>query len=291
MAKKSKYMKYGLVLEGGAMRGLFTAGILDVFLEEDVVFDGAVGVSAGAAFGINYASRQKGRTIRYNKRFARDWRYCSLRSWIMTGDLYGSDFAYHQLPEKYDPFDNEAFESNPMEFYLVCTDVHTGKAVYKRITKGGSNAYDWVRASASMPVVSRPVSLEGLQLLDGGIADSIPLGFFKEKGFSRNVVILTQPDGYTKKSNKLMPLMRPFLRKYPNIVTGLSQRHIMYNHQLEYVRQEEEKGEALVIRPTAPLPIGHVSHDPEEMQHIYDIGREMGQQKIKEVKEFLSEWL
>ena len=270
------------------MRGLFTAGILDVFLEEGVVFDGTVGVSAGAAFGINYASRQKGRTIRYNKRFARDWRYCSLRSWITTGDLYGGDFAYHQLPEKYDPFDNEAFENNPMEFYLVCTDVITGKAVYKRLTKGGSDTYDWVRASASMPVVSRPVNLEGLQLLDGGIADSIPLEFFNRKGFSHNVVILTQPDGYTKKPNKLMPLMRPFLRKYPHIVTGLSQRHVMYNQQLEYVRQKEENGEALVIRPLKSLPIGHVSHDPEEMQRIYDIGWEMGHERIKEVKDFLS---
>lgn len=288
MNMEHKNQKTGLVLEGGAMRGLFTAGILDVLMEEGVTFDGVIGVSAGAAFGINFVSQQPGRPIRYNKRFARDWRYCSLRSWITTGDLFGAQFAYHEVPEHLDPFDNEAFENNPTAFHLVCTDAETGEAVYKRLTKGGSLAYDWVRASASMPMVSRPVALDGKLLLDGGVADSIPLEYFEQIGYSRNVVILTQPQGYVKPHNKLMPLFKLFLRKYPQMIHGLDVRHEMYNQQLSYVAKQEQAGTALVIRPKKALRIGHVSHDPEEMQAIYDIGRSTGMERLSDIKEFLS---
>ena len=280
-------MKTGLVLEGGAMRGLFTAGILDVLLESDVTFDGVVGVSAGAAFGINFVSGQHGRTIRYNKRFAKDWRYCSLRSWLTTGDLFGAEFAYHTLPEKLDPFDSEAFERSTTDYHLVCTDVRTGKAVYRKLDKGGHETYDWVRASASMPFVSKPVSIGSQLLLDGGVADSIPLAYFEKEGYGRNVVILTQPEGYTKGHNRLMPLLRIALRKYPDMVHALDVRHIMYNEQLEYVRKREAEGKALVIRPTEPLQIGHVSHDPDEMQAVYDIGRREGQRQLARIREFV----
>ncbi len=280
-------MKTGLVLEGGAMRGLFTAGILDVLLEANVTFDGVVGVSAGAAFGINFVSGQNGRTIRYNKRFAKDWRYCSLRSWLTTGDLFGAEFAYHTLPEKLDPFDSEAFEKSTTAYHLVCTDVRTGKAVYRQLTKGGHETYDWVRASASMPFVSKPVSIGDQLLLDGGIADSIPLAYFENEGYERNVVILTQPEGYSKGHNRLMPLLRIALRKYPDLVHALDVRHIMYNKQLDHVKKRETEGKALVIRPTEPLHIGHVSHNPDEMQAVYDIGRREGQRQLARIREFV----
>ena len=255
------------------MRGLFTAGILDVLLEADVAFDGVVGVSAGAAFGINFVSRQLGRTIRYNKRFAHEWRYCSLRSWLTTGDLFGAEFAYHVVPEQLDPFDCETFEQSKTAYHLVCTDVRTGKAVYQQLNKGGHETYDWVRASASMPMVSKPVRIGEHLLLDGGVADSIPLAFFENEGYERNVVILTQPEGNIKGHNKLMPLMRIALRNYPAMVHALDVRHVMYNQQLELVRQRELEGKALAIRPTEKLDIGHISHDPDEMQAVYDIGR------------------
>ncbi len=282
-------MKTGLVLEGGAMRGLFTAGILDVLMEEDIWVDGVVGVSAGAAFGINFVSRQHGRPIRYNKRYAKDWRYCSMRSWLLTGDLFGAQYAYHDIPEKYDPFDNETYESSDTAFHLVCTDVMTGEAVYKRLEQGGSIAYDWVRASASMPMVSKPVALEGKMLLDGGVADSIPLAYFEREGYERNIVILTQPEGFVKQHNKLMPLLRLSLRKYPLMVKALDTRHVMYNQQLAFVRQREQEGRALVIRPDAPLKIGHISHDPDEMQAVYDIGHQTGQRMISDIRSFLGQ--
>ncbi len=269
------------------MRGLFTAGILDVMLDEGIDVDGVVGVSAGAAFGINYVSRQRGRSLRYNQRFAKDWRYCGFRSWLQTGDLFGAQFAYHDIPHLYDHFDDATFESNPTEYHLVCTDVQTGKAVYKHLRRGGDETYDWVRASASMPMVSRPVPLDGRLLLDGGVADSIPLEYFEREGYERNIVILTQPRGYIKKHNKLMPLMRMSLHHYPEMVRALDERHVMYNAQLAYVRKREEEGKALVLRPKAPLSIGHVSHDPAEMQAVYDEGVTLGREKAAAIKEFL----
>lgn len=280
-------MKNGLVLEGGAMRGLFSAGIMDVMMENGITFDGVIGVSAGAAFGCNYKSRQPGRAIRYNKRFAKDKRYCSMQSFLRTGDLFGAEYAYHIVPNEYDIFDNETYEQNPLEFWLVCTDVETGQPVYKRCEKGGDVTFDWVRASASMPVVSKVVELEGYKLLDGGITDSIPLKAFQREGFERNIVILTQPLGYEKKPSRFLPIIRMSLRKYPRVVEAMAMRHLMYNEELAYVEQEVRRGTTMAIYPDKPLPIGHISHDPAEMQHVYDIGREMGERKLEEMKSFL----
>lgn len=279
-------MKRGLVLEGGAMRGLFTTGITDVMMEAGIEPDGLIGVSAGAAFGCNYKSRQPGRAIRYNKRFARDKRYCSWQSWLKTGDLYNAEFGYHIVPAKYDIFDDKAFNENPMEFYVVCTDVTTGKAVYKQLKESTPLTYDWIRASASMPLASKVVELEGQKVLDGGVADSIPLEYFERIGYDRNVVILTQPEGFVKERNPLMPLMRIALRHYPNMIKAMDTRHLMYNRQLEYVRQAERERRCLVIRPETAIPIGHISHDPEEMQRVYEMGRQTGEQYINKIKEF-----
>ena len=278
--------KKGLILEGGAMRGLFTSGILDVMMENELRPDGIVGVSAGACFGCNFKSHQVGRAIRYNKRFARDSRYCSLSSLLKSGDIFNAEFAYHIVPTLYDPFDNETFEADPMEFHLVCTDVLTGKAVYKNCKQGGQDFFDWVRASASMPVVSNVVEIDGYKLLDGGMADSIPLQYFENQGYNKNVVILTQPEGYIKKASKAMPLIRLALRKYPAVVEAMKNRHIMYNNQLKYVKEAENRGEILVIRPEKPIPIGHICHNPEQMQSAYDMGREHGEKYLEKIRNF-----
>ena len=282
-------MKKGLILEGGAMRGLFTAGIIDVMMEHDVWPDGLVGVSAGAAFGCNYKSRQPGRAIRYNKRFARDSRYSGLRSLLTTGDYFNAAFGYHVIPRQYDVFDNAAFSQNPMEFVAVCTDVETGQPIYKRLTEATDTTYDYIRASASMPLCSKVVCLEGHKLLDGGVSDSIPLEWAEHNGYERNVVILTQPLGYRKTHTRLMPLMRIGLRRYPRMIEAMDSRYQMYNRQLDYVGQAEREGRCLVIRPDAKLPIGHVCHNPEQMEHVYQIGREMGERKMNEIKRYLCE--
>ncbi len=282
-------MKKGLVLEGGAMRGLFSAGVIDILMENNLLPDGVIGVSAGAAFGCNIKSKQPGRVIRYNKKLAHDWRYASFRSLLTTGDYFGGEYAYHYMPRHLDYFDVETFNNNPMEFWAVCTNVGTGKAVYKRLMEVDNNCLEYIRASASMPIAARIVTVEGKKLLDGGIADSIPLRFFQEQGYDRNLVVLTQPANYVKEPNKLIPLMRLWLRRHPRIIRALEQRHIMYNNQLEYVRQEEKKSNTLVLRPETVLTIGHLSHNPDDMQATYEHGRKVATKHLEEIKAFFSE--
>ena len=278
--------KKGLVLEGGAMRGLWTAGVTDVMMEHDIWPDGLIGVSAGAAFGCNYKSRQIGRAIRYNTRFAKDARYSGMRSLLLSGDYFNAKFGYHVVPYQYDIFDVEAFEKNPLEFTVVCTDVETGKPVYHQMDHVDYDELEWLRASASMPLASKVVKVQGHKLLDGGVADSIPLQYYESIGYKKNVVILTQPLGYQKEHNKLMPLMRLALHRYPHFLKALDERHHMYNYQLEYVANAERLGRCLVIRPDEKIPIGHISHKPEQMHHVYELGRKVGERYMERIIEF-----
>ena len=279
-------MKKGLVLEGGAMRGLFTAGVLDVLMEHDIWPDGVIGVSAGAAFGCNMKSKQPGRALRYNKNLVNDWRYSSLASLLTTGDYFGGDYAYHYVPRHIDYFDVDTFSKNPMEFWVVCTNVDTGKAEYKRLTEVDYDSLEYIRASASMPIAARIVTVDGKKMLDGGIADSIPLRFFQQQGYEKNLVVLTQPAGYVKRRSPLMPLMRMWLRRHPRIVQALEDRPAMYNAELNYVKEEESKGKTLVLRPRNKLTIEHISHNPDDMQMTYDQGREVALEHLEEIKAF-----
>ena len=276
----------GLVLEGGAMRGMFTAGIFDVLMENGIEFPAAVGVSAGAAFGCNIKSRQIGRVIRYNMRFCRDKRFCSLNSLLTTGDLFGADFCYREIPEELDVFDKQAYEENPMAFYVVCTDVLTGKPVYRRLDRVDEDCYLWLRASASMPLVSRPVSVGGYTLLDGGMSDAIPLRFMQQKGYRRNLVILTRPRGYVKQP-AIPQLMRAGLRDYPAMVQVMCDRHIMYRFEREYVFRSEKLGNTLVLCPDSDLIISRIEHDPAKLRSVYDEGRRIALRELEKIKEFM----
>lgn len=267
------------------MRGLFTAGILDVMMENGIEPDGMVGVSAGACFGCNMKSRQPGRVIRYQQRFRKEPRYMGIRSLLKTGDLIGAEFAYHVMPRELDIFDGEAFAANPLEFHVVCTDVNTGEPVYKQLEQVDYDCLEWIRASASMPIVSRPVPVEGRLLLDGGISDSIPLQYFQGLGYDNNVVILTQPRDYFKKPTRLTPLLRLFMRKYPAITEAMRRRHLMYNAQLQYLARQEQQGGVLVIAPDAVLPISRTSQDAGKMQHVYEMGREAGFNALPAIRE------
>ena len=283
-----KAMKRGLVLEGGAMRGLFTAGVLDVFMENGLRFDGIIGVSAGACFGCNYKSGQIGRVIRYNKRFARDPRYCSWTSLFKTGDLFNADFCYRELPFTLDPFDAVAYAANPTEFHVVATDCATGQPVYRRLDVANDAAFAWIQASASMPLVSRPVKIGDDEFLDGGLSDGIPLRYFESIGFARNVVITTRPHGYRKFPHWKVRLIKPFLRRYPKIYKALATRHEWYNAALEYIDRRVSEGAALLIAPEHALEISRVCHDPEQMQRVYDVGRAAGAKALPRANEFLN---
>lgn len=280
-------MKKGLILEGGAMRGMFTAGVMDVMMENGIEFDGAIGVSAGAAFGCNYKTKQIGRVLRYNTRFCNDKRYSGVRCLLKTGDIYSADFAYGEVPLVHDPFDFDTYMANPMEFYVVCTDIESGKPVYHAYEGWNDHGFDWIRASASMPLVSKAVEVDGMKLLDGGISDSVPIKFFESIGYDRNIVILTQPDGYVKGKNKLMPLIKMKYRKNPQMVAKMADRHNAYNKAIEYIAEKEKRGEVLVIRPESTLSVGRIEKDPEKLKAVYETGRQVAEKRLNEIKDFL----
>lgn len=279
--------KTGLILEGGAMRGMFTCGVLDVFMENGIRFDGAAGISAGATFGCNLKSRQIGRALRYNMKFSRDWRYCSLKSLIKTGDLYGAEFCYHTIPDKLDPFDRETFKNDPMDFYIGATDVETGEVRFHKCTDGGPKDIEWMRASASMPVVSQIVTVDGHKMLDGGIVCSVPYEYMEQQGYNRNVIVLTRQKGYRKKKSSIVPLVKLVLRKYPAMWKAMAVRHIVYNDQMDDIERRESAGEVLVIRPPEDPGIGRTEKDPAELERVYLMGRSEAMRMLPEIKAFL----
>ena len=281
-------MKTALILEGGAMRGMFTCGVMDVLMENGITFDGAAGISAGAVFGCNFKSGQIGRPVRYNKQYCRDPRYCSIRSLIRTGDLYGADFCYRELPNVLDPFDKDAFARNPMEFYVGATDVETRECFFHLCTDGGETDMLWFRASASMPMVSRPVQIGDRRYLDGGISSAVPYAFMEQQGYDRNVIVLTQPKGYRKLPQASLP-MGLLLRRMPKILAAMERRHEMYNRQMEELDRMEADRAALVLRPPESLRIGHTEKNPEELERVYRMGRDTAEKRLAEIRSWLGQ--
>ena len=269
------------------MRGMFTVGVLDVMMENGIEYDGIIGVSAGAAFGCNYKSKQIGRAIRYNMQYCRDKRFSGIGSLLKTGNIFNTEFAYGEVPLKYDVFDFDTYESNPMDFYVVCTDIETGQPVYHNYGGRDDHCFDWIRASASMPLVSQIVEIEGRKLLDGGIADSIPVKYFESIGYDRNVAVLTQPANYRKQKNRLMPLVRQIYRQYPKLVETMASRHLVYNETLAYIAEQEKQGKLFVIRPKETLRIGKVEKNPDKLKEIYDLGRQAAASQMAELKAYL----
>lgn len=282
-----RYKNCGLVLEGGAMRGMFTSGILDVLMERDIYIDACVGISAGAAFGCNYKSQQIGRAVRYNKTYCKDRHYHSLYSLITTGDLFNADFSYRKLPFELDLFDTDTFSKSPMQFYIGASDMESGECVFHKCTDGLEKDLLFMRASASMPLVSRIVMIDGKPYLDGGCTDSIPLAFMEGLGFERNVVILTQPKGFVKEKNSMLPLIRMKYRKYPAFVRAMESRHIRYNEELAYIRKREEEGRCFVIQPPEKLNISQATKDESELERVYQIGRRTGEEVVHSLFDFL----
>ena len=280
--------KTGLVLEGGAMRGMFTAGVLDSWMDEQISFDGIVGVSAGALFGINAPAGQKGRAIRYNLKYIRDKRYMGLRSLLTTGNLINADFAFYEVSSKLDIFDEAAFQRSGVDFYAAVTDLHTGAPEYIRITEP-FRQMEVLRATSAMPYVSRPVELDGRFYLDGGVSDSIPVHFCKSLGYDKTVLVLTRPLEYRKERPAawLQRFNRLYYHRYPAFVESLNRRWEVYNRQVEEIIGMEQRGELFVVRPNGPLPIRRVEKDPAKLQAVYDLGAEAGRASLSGLKEYL----
>ena len=279
-------MKTGLVLEGGAMRGMFTAGVLDTFLDAGVKADEVVGVSAGALFGVNYLSGQKGRAVRYNKRYNGDKNYMGLRPLLKEGNLFSTSYAYDLVPRRLDPFDDAAFQNSGVPFFAVVTNVDTGQAEYMQV-KSVFDQMDLLRASGSMPFVSRPVEWEGRRYLDGGVSDSIPFEWMAARGCDKLIVVLTREKDY-RKTPMNGALLRLLRRKYPAIARRLAARHTDYNRALEELERWQAEGRAFVIRPSVKTPISLIETDPEKLQQVYDLGLADGQAALPALQAWLA---
>lgn len=279
-------MSVGLVLEGGAMRGLYTAGVLDVFLDNGIKADVAVGTSAGVLFGVNYASGQRGRALRYNKKYAPKGCYMGIRSLFTTGNIINKQFAYYDLPSKLDIFDEEAYEQSGLDFYATVTNVESGQAEYIKITDCFAQI-EAMRATSSMPFVSKIVEYDGRKYLDGGIADSIPVDKCKELGCDKIIVVLTRPLEYRKSKNDPR-LARMVYGKYPNLVERINNRYAEYNQCLEKIIEMENRGEIFVIRPSRTVMVKHIERDPVKLQAIYDLGASDCTDQMEGLKKYLA---
>ena len=279
-------MKTGLVLEGGAMRGMYTAGVLDVFMEQGITFDGVIGVSAGALFGVNLLSKQAGPVIRYNKRFNADPDYLGLRPLLRTGNIVDTEYAYHRVPYELDVFDDETYRASGVPFYAVVTNVETGEPEYIKVDSVFEQM-DVLRASGSMPFVSKPVEIGGKKYLDGAITDSIPFEKFMEMGYDRLVVVLTKPAGYVKKPMSPLLTRMYYAHAYPNFAKKVRDRHEMYNTSTARLAELEKKGSVLVFRPSQHVKISRVEKDPDKLQALYEVGVRDAREKAEKLRRFL----
>ena len=279
-------MKVGLVLEGGGMRALFTAGVLDALLDvKELDVDGIIGVSAGALFGANYVSGQKERAIRYNKKYARDKRYMGFHSWITTGNAVNKEFAFYELPFKLDVFDQEKFKESKIDFYVVMTNVENGKSEYVLI-KDIFEQMEYLRATSALPFASKIIEINGKKYLDGGISDSIPIDYCESLGYDKIILVLTRPEN-SYKEDKLNFLYKLVYRKYPKLVERLINMGKDYEVVLKKIKKLENENKIFVIRPPKVLKIGRLEKDENKIQEVYDIGLNTGKIEINNLLNYL----
>ena len=280
-------MKVGLVLEGGGMRALFTAGVLDALLDiKELDIDGIVGVSAGALFGVNYVSGQKERAIRYNKKYARDKRYMGFYSWITTGNAVNEEFAFYEIPFKLDVFDQEKFKESKIDFHVVMTNIENGQAEYILI-EDVLEQMEYLRATSALPFASKIIEINGKKYLDGGISDSIPIDYCESLGYDKIILILTRPEN-TYKNDKLSFLYKLVYRKYPNLVERLINMGKDYEIVLKKIKDLENKNKIFVIRPPQVLKIGRLEKNEDKIQNVYDIGLNTGKKEIDNLLKYLN---
>lgn len=279
--------KLGMVLEGGGMRGVYTAGVLDFFMDQNFYPDGVIGVSAGACHATSYISKQRGRNYRVNTKYLGNKEYLSLTSLIKTGSLFGMEFMFHKIPEVLEPYDYDTFNQSTIEYIAVSTDMETGKPFYK-VIKDAKNDIDYIQASSSLPLLSRPVEREGRKLLDGGVSDSIPIAYMVNRGYDKNIVVLTQCADYRKGKNNLLPIIRHNYKKYPKLVEALADRHIRYNKTLDELDRLEKEGKAFIIRPSQPVTISRVEKNLEKLQALYEEGYQDAKNQYDAMMKYLA---
>ena len=278
----------GLVVEGGGMRGVYTAGVLDYFMEKNLYFDDCYGVSAGACHISSYVSKQIGRSIKVTLDYINDKRYCSVNSLIKTGDMFGVEMLYDLIPNKLELYDYDTFNKFKGNFYSVVTNCKTGKAEYIKI-KDMKKDIIAVRASSSLALLSRIVEINGKEYLDGGITDSIPIKKSIKDGHKKNVVILTRDKTYRKSKPKFLSLLKFKYKKYPNLVKAIENRYKMYNETLDFIEEEKAKNKVFIIQPKLPVKISRIEKDKDKLKALYNQGYEDAKEIYEDLMKFLEE--
>ena len=278
----------GLVVEGGGMRGVYTAGVLDYFMEKNLYFDDCYGVSAGACHISSYVSKQIGRSIKVTLEYINDKRYCSVNSLIKTGDMFGVEMLYDLIPNKLELYDYDTFNKFKGNFYSVVTNCKTGKAEYMKI-KDMKKDIIAVRASSSLPLLSRIVEINGKEYLDGGITDSIPIKKSIKDGHKKNVVILTRDKTYRKSKPKFLSLLKFKYKKYPNLVKAIENRYKIYNETLDFLEEEKAKNKVFIIQPKLPVKISRIEKDKDKLKALYNQGYEDAKEIYEDLMKFLEE--
>lgn len=277
--------KVGLVLEGGGMRGLYTAGVLDFFLDKGMFFHDIVGVSAGACNAVSYVSKQRGRNFKVNTDYIRDKRYLNLGGMFTTGSIFGMDFLFEEIPNKLVPFDYDSYYNSGMHLNVVVTNCETGRAEYL----DGSHktlVNQYLRASSSIPMFAPVVEIEGKKYLDGGTSDSIPIGFSQKQGNTKHIVVVTRNDGYVKKPEPFGWTYRNKYKQYPQLIHTIQNRHNMYNHTLKELKALEVSGGAIVIRPSKPIEIGRFEKNVDKLKVLYENGYEDAKALYEQIKDY-----
>lgn len=282
-----KVHKTALILEGGAMRGIYTAGVLDILLKNKIFVDAVIGVSAGSIHGCSYVSEQYERSISYYKKCRNDYRFLSFKSWIKSGNICDTDYCYDEVPNKIYPFDHDTFEKSKTKFYVTVTNVETGNPEYIYLKSLRGKNIDYLRASASMPVVSQIVEIDGKKYLDGGMSDSIPIEYFRNLGYDKCIIVKTKDKYYKKTKEKILPIAKKVYKDYPKFVKRLKERHIDYNNQISLIRELEKNKEVLVIEPSKKLKISRLDKNMKNIIDAYNQGRIDAGNKLKDIRRFL----
>ena len=277
----------GLVLEGGGMRGLYTAGVLDVFLNKKIYFPYVIGVSAGACNAASYISRQVGRNKKVTINYIGDHRYLSYRNFFKEGSIFGMKFMFDEIPNKLVPFDYDTYNNSKETFVIVATDCNTGTPVYF-YKENGHDVLNQLKASSSLPFLSRMVDIDGMKLLDGGITDSIPLRKSIEDGNKKNVVILTQNKEYRKKPFNGNFISRKIYKNYDKVIEAMNNRYKIYNETLDFIEELESKGQIFVIRPKEPLDVGRLEKDKTKLEKLFAQGYSDAEDSYSQLEEWIN---
>jgi len=281
-------MKLGITMEGGASRTIFSCGVTDAFLEENIMPDYFIGVSAGIAFGVSYLSRQKRRNLEIAQKYMGDKRYMGMRHLFNRENrsLYNISFVYGEIPNKIVPFDMDAFEQYSGKAVATVTNIHTGKPEYIEVPRR-DDKYEVLVASCALPVLFQPVKVGKRYYLDGGLSDSVPYKQAMREGCDKNIVILTRERGYVKKTEHAEKILRKMYKKYPNIVKAMEERPEKYNESMAELYEAEERGEVFVFAPDNIHGVGRTESDGAKLTALYEEGYQMAKRQMDDLKKYL----